>query len=148
MASLVLIDSLNRSIVARVTPDGLIGFRHMRSPPGRIPLGAIQITVERSGAHGTSRSPVAPSAFIATLVAAPGVAVVSVVHSATTAGGVPYAVHLDVPADNADGEPAGGLSTGMTTDVAELRAALDVVGAARVAPGAVYDPGAPVLDGG
>lgn len=76
-----------------------------------------------------------PGAFIAALVAVFALAVVSVVHSPAPANAAPYAAYLDVPADNADGELAGGVSTGMTTDVAELRAALDVVRAARVAPG-------------
>ncbi|MFI8693924.1 hypothetical protein BFG51_01860 [Dietzia alimentaria] len=73
-------------------------------------------------------------ALTVALLAALMLTVVSVVHSPTTAGATPYSVYLDVPADNADGEMAGGVSTGMTTDVAELRAALDVVRAARVAP--------------
>ncbi|WP_206474151.1 hypothetical protein [Dietzia sp. KRD202] len=72
--------------------------------------------------------------LIVTLLAALVLAVVSVVHSPPTAGAASYSVYLDVPADNADGELAGGVSTGMTTDVTELRAALDVVRAARVAP--------------
>ena len=79
------------------------------------------------------RAPDGLGALTVALLAALMLTVVSVVHSRTTAGATPYSVYLDVPADNADGEMAGGVSTGMTTDVAELRAALDVVRAARVA---------------
>lgn len=42
--------------------------------------------------------------------------------------------YLDLAEDNADGELAGGFSTRMTTDQTELRAALDSVRAAGVAP--------------
>ncbi|KAA0917424.1 hypothetical protein FQ137_14085 [Dietzia sp. ANT_WB102] len=47
----------------------------------------------------------------------------------------PVAAYLDVPVDNADGEYAGGLATTMTSDVGELRAALDAARAAGVDPG-------------
>lgn len=71
---------------------------------------------------------------IVALVAAFVLVMVSGLHAPVPANAVPYAAYLDVPADNADGERAGGVSTALSTDVDELRAALDVVRAARVDP--------------
>jgi hypothetical protein len=69
------------------------------------------------------------------VIAAFLVAVLAVVHLPAVAGAQPYAVYLDVAADNHDGELAGGFSTTLTTDREELGAALDVVRAAGVTPG-------------
>ncbi|UVE95091.1 hypothetical protein [Dietzia sp. B32] len=75
-----------------------------------------------------------PGAILTALLAALILVVASGVHSSAAADAATYAAYLDVPADNADGESAGGVSTGLTTDVDELRAALDVVRAAGVDP--------------
>ena len=55
-------------------------------------------------------------------------------HAGAAADPPPYAKYLDVAVDNGDGELAGGFASRLTTDRAELRAALDVVRAAGVAP--------------
>ena len=68
------------------------------------------------------------------VIAAFLVAVLAFVHLPAHVSAQPYAVYLDVAADNPHGESAGGFSTSMTTDRDELGAALDVVRAAGVAP--------------
>ena len=82
----------------------------------------------------TGRSDGVTGRFHATVLAAWMIAMMALVHAPPPAGALPYAAYLDVPADNADAEHAGGFSTTMTTDRAELRDALDVVRAAGVEP--------------
>ncbi|AVZ39215.1 MULTISPECIES: hypothetical protein [unclassified Dietzia] len=68
------------------------------------------------------------------VIAAFLVAVLAFVHLPAHVSAQPFAVYLDVVADNPHGESAGGFSTSMTTDREELAAALAVVRAAGVAP--------------
>ena len=68
------------------------------------------------------------------LVAAVLVALLSVAHAPAAPVTAIHAHFLDVAEDNSDGELAGGFATQMTTDQAELRAALDSARAAGVAP--------------
>ena len=68
------------------------------------------------------------------LVAAVLVALLPVAHAPAAPVTAIHAHFLDVAEDNSDGELAGGFATQMTTDQAELRAALDSARAAGVAP--------------